>query len=58
MEELTKLCHQAAPLVVLGVVAEETVQWGVEGVRYFYLWTKSVNNGVTGTGLRIEDGSW
>lgn len=57
MEELSELCHQAAPLVLLGVVAEEAVQWGVKGVCDLHLWPQCVDNTATGTGLRVEDGS-
>lgn len=57
MEELTKLCHQAAPLVLLGIIAEEAVQRGVEGVCDFYLWSKCIDNCATSTGLRVEYGS-
>lgn len=57
VEELAKLCHQTAPLVLLGVIAEEAVERGIEGVCDFYLWSKSINNVATSTGLRVEDGS-
>lgn len=56
VEELAELCHQAAPLVLLGIIAEETVQWGVEGVCDFHLWPKGVDNTATSAGLRVEDG--
>lgn len=58
MEELAKLCHQATPLVLLGVITEEAVQWGVKGVCDLHLWSQSVNDTATSTGLRVEDGSW
>lgn len=57
MEELAKLCHQAAPLVLLRIIPEEAVQWGVEGVCYFHLWPKSIDNCATSTGLRVKYGS-
>lgn len=57
MEELAELCDQAVPLVHLCVVAEETVQRGVKGVCDLHLWSKSVDDTATGTGLRVEDGS-
>ena len=56
VEELTKLGHQAAPLVVPGVVAEEAVQGGVEGVGYLHLGAQRVDDVVTGRGFRVVDG--
>lgn len=56
MKELPKLCHQAAPLVLLGIIGEEAVQWGVKRVCDLHLWPKSIDNAATSTGLRVEDG--
>lgn len=57
MEELAKLCHQAVPLVFLGIVTEEAVQWRVKRVSDLHLWSKSIDDAATSTGLRVEDGS-
>lgn len=57
MKELAKLCHQAVPLVFLGIVTEEAVQWGVKRVSDLHLWSKSIDDAATSTGLRVEDGS-
>lgn len=57
MEELAKLCHQAAPLVLVGIIAEEAVQWRVEGICDFHLWSKCIDNCATSTGLGVEYGS-
>lgn len=57
MEELSELCHQAAPLVQPGVVAEEAVQRGVKRVCDLHLGPQGVNDVPTSTGLWVEDGS-
>lgn len=57
VEELAKLCHQAAPLVLQGVIAEEAVEWGVKGVCDLHLWPQRIDYTATSTGLRVEDSS-
>lgn len=37
VEELAKLCHQAAPLIFPGIITEEAVQQGVERVCDLHL---------------------
>ena len=56
VEEMTKLGHQVAPLVPLGVVAEEAVQRGVEGVCDLQLGTQGVDEAATCAGLGVVEG--
>lgn len=57
VEEMAKLCHQAAPLILPSVVREEAVQRGVERVSDLYLRPQSVDDVTARARLRVEDGS-